>query len=867
MRGTMGTALALAIAMTFGVCPASSYAEEPVEVGIEEQELLGDAAGSESVDTQGIADDYAVALVGSESFVGIDEAFDALAASTSANTTLVLLKDVQLGTTKSIGSSSREDKDNTTKIINLNGHTITKVGTSAALAVRSGTLRLTGGGTLNGRVEVLAYEYGEAPAQGGSKPTEPAVFQLEDATIHCEDGMGVIIDHALFVMLDGTIEGCAGRGVYNYQGTFKMQGGTICDNNDSGVKIQDGSFEMTGGTISGNTAATLGGGVFLQGAKGAKMTGGTISQNVAQASGGGVYVGPVSDFTMSGGTIADNVVALAGGHGGGVYVEVVDWNNREQEYITPGSSFSQAGGTISGNIAAEGGGVYVQGTIPDDYTGDPNAYVFRMTGGTVEGNVATTGNGGGVYLLEGNTQLRKGEIQNNEAQGLGGGIYVGGRLCLGESGGGQASVLVAGNIANSGAQGTKSNVYLPDGQTIEVAGIVGDDTAMGVTTQKTTPAALGVQEVAITSGYKAARGDVDPFRYFSSDNDWYYVDWNERSLPTSERSEAALKMHTHDWTYAGQKAENTARITATCTNVSAKGKQPASVACSVGADPVVTLAVQNKVYDGKAAQAQVSLSKAWTEQNGLVLPGDVTYCDASGTQVALAVEVGTYAARVAVTDERGTTYVAEATFVIEPAPEPVAKVNVSYTAHQQKYGNLKTVKNGKASGKAGKGKRLEAIRAKVSSGSISYRSHVQGIGWEKKWSKNGAWSGTKGQSKRIEAIQMRYSGEGYSVWYRVYSQGFGWLGWARDGEPAGTSGQSKRTESYEVLVLPSTEVPNGYNPKDPAYIAFSRGSARIQNTGWIKSVAAGRIGKAGKGSGKAVEAIDVRILSKGAIVN
>jgi hypothetical protein len=53
-----------------------------------------------------------------------------------------------------------------------------------------------------------------------------------------------------------------------------------------------------------------------------------------------------------------------------------------------------------------------------------------------------------------------------------------------------------------------------------------------------------------------------------------------------------------------------------------------------------------------------------------------------------------------VTDERGTTYVAEATFVIEPAPEPVAKVNVSYTAHQQKYGNLKTVKNGKASGKS-----------------------------------------------------------------------------------------------------------------------------------------------------------------------
>lgn len=185
-------------------------------------------------------------------------------------------------------------------------------------------------------------------------------------------------------------------------------------------------------------------------------------------------------------------------------------------------------------------------------------------------------------------------------------------------------------------------------------------------------------------------------------------------------------------------------------------------------------------------------------------------------------------------------------------------VNVTYGAHVQSKGDLAAVSNGATSGTTGKSKRLEAIWATVEKGSIEYRSHVQGKGWESTWAKDGAVSGTKGKEKRVEAIQMQLSGlDDSSVWYRVHSQTYGWLGWAHDGEPAGTAGQLKRAEAYQVVVLPKGQTPTGYDASEPSYIGATTGKVHIQATGWTKKESALEFGTTG--ASRRLEAVSLKL--------
>ena len=82
-------------------------------------------------------------------------------------------------------------------------------------------------------------------------------------------------------------------------------------------------------------------------------------------------------------------------------------------------------------------------------------------------------------------------------------------------------------------------------------------------------------------------------------------------------------------------------------------------------------------------------------------------------------------------------------------------------------------------------------------------------------------AGTEGESRRIEAARIRLSGEQaehLSVWYRVHSQTYGWLGWAHDGADAGTTGLSKRAEAIEVQVLSQGSAPSGYDASQAACV-------------------------------------------------
>ena len=123
-------------------------------------------------------------------------------------------------------------------------------------------------------------------------------------------------------------------------------------------------------------------------------------------------------------------------------------------------------------------------------------------------------------------------------------------------------------------------------------------------------------------------------------------------------------------------------------------------------------------------------------------------------------------------------------------------------------------------GTTGLSRRLEAMRLTVPgmpvTGGVSYEVHAQDRGWMLPAAENGALAGTTGQSKRLEAVRISLTGDAakegnFSVWYRVHSQDYGWLGWAKDGADAGTSGLAKRAEAIDVQILPQGQVPAGYD--------------------------------------------------------
>jgi uncharacterized protein YjdB len=157
---------------------------------------------------------------------------------------------------------------------------------------------------------------------------------------------------------------------------------------------------------------------------------------------------------------------------------------------------------------------------------------------------------------------------------------------------------------------------------------------------------------------------------------------------------------------------------------------------------------------------------------------------------------------------RTATYQVE---VVKPAPTPKStpeKVpSVSYRTHVQRIGWQKYVKDGAMSGTSGRSLRLEGINIKLSnlpcSGGIQYRTHVQRIGWQG-WRKNGKMAGTSGKSYRLEAIEIKLYGElakKYDVYYRVHCQRFGWMGWAKNGQRSGSAGYSRRLEGIQIVLV------------------------------------------------------------------
>lgn len=148
-------------------------------------------------------------------------------------------------------------------------------------------------------------------------------------------------------------------------------------------------------------------------------------------------------------------------------------------------------------------------------------------------------------------------------------------------------------------------------------------------------------------------------------------------------------------------------------------------------------------------------------------------------------------------------------------------IGVTYRTHVQYVGwETDWAKNGDMAGTEGQSLRLEGVQIKLlgdnlpAEAGIEYRTHVQNIGWETTWAKDGTSAGTEGKSLRLEGIQIRLVNmpANYSVQYRTHVQNEGWeTEWAKDGETAGTEGKSYRLEGLEVKIVKLSADLTAYN--------------------------------------------------------
>ncbi len=170
-------------------------------------------------------------------------------------------------------------------------------------------------------------------------------------------------------------------------------------------------------------------------------------------------------------------------------------------------------------------------------------------------------------------------------------------------------------------------------------------------------------------------------------------------------------------------------------------------------------------------------------------------------------------------------------------------MKVLYSAHVQNIGWTNWVKNDEISGTVGEELRLEAIQIKLlntpDNVGIEYNVHVQNIGWQG-WKRDGEIAGTTGQDLRIEAIEIRLVDkntnkevDNMTVSYQSHIQGIGWQREKVDGETSGTTGQELRIEALKIKLI-NTKLPRGMiNIEKPTRTVFTGDSITIY--GWEMS--------------------------------
>ncbi len=312
-----------------------------------------------------------------------------------------------------------------------------KSGFSVLVNVAEGaSLELSGKVSLSGR-----YNKGAIISSKGA-------VVLSDEAVVCDGAASTVNtgvvdasgDKASLTMTGGVIEQCELKDAYCGAVHAKdgahvvMKGGVIRKNHVSFSTDGDGNYlsstgimlmgdahlEMSNGSIEDNAGYQGGAVVMYSEARNQRasfeMTGGQLVRNRGYKLGnrtpsGAVHVEGNAEFTLKGGKIEDNI-AYSDGKGGGVCV--VD--RGLQQGGRDRTAFTMKGGSVSGNSASAGGGVY---TYSDDVI---------LSAGEIKDNAARN-MGGGVYsegneyLVYSTLHIENALVVDNHAKKQGGGMW------------------------------------------------------------------------------------------------------------------------------------------------------------------------------------------------------------------------------------------------------------------------------------------------------------------------------------------------------------------------------------------------------------------------------------------------------------
>ncbi|MDM8274417.1 S-layer homology domain-containing protein [Enorma phocaeensis] len=328
--------------------------------------------------------------------------------------------------------------------------------TAEAVTISSGTYKLTD----NLSVRALAGDDSELKTTslyiGGNGEGATVNLDLQGYSLDSEDCAIIVVDGSTLNLYDS---GQGSSGGDDLTGSISGKTGLSFTDDDTeyvyagGVGVY-GTFNMYGGSITGNTAGKDG----------------------QVGYGGGVYVFGGATFNMYGGTISGNTATT---HGGGVAV-------RSAQDTTPvPKPLYVDGAEISGWVEVDGGDVAAELSVDllaelDPAAAGNSAGTFNLYGGTITGNTAP----------------------------VGGGIYAGGTVNIGQASGGApapAAISVMGNASG--------NLYVPTGITISLDGVPVTGSRIGVTMEQAPGLFAKAADTVASSALSS----------FTSDNGSYYV--------------------------------------------------------------------------------------------------------------------------------------------------------------------------------------------------------------------------------------------------------------------------------------------------------------------------------------------------------
>lgn len=398
-----------------------------------------DITGSENLPSSGVdivytrehIDDSVGGTVSDDSTKTLQDLVDE--APYDKETVITLKKHVKLGSTLTIPAGKM------IKITSDEPYTILakKSGFSVLVNVAEGaSLELSGKVSLSGR-----YNKGAIISSRGAVVLSDEAVVCDGAANTVNTGViDVSGDKASLTMTGGVIEQCELKDAYCGAVHAKdgahvvMKGGVIRKNHVSFSADGDGNYlsstgimlmgdahlEMSNGSIEDNAGYQGGAVVMYSETRNQRasfeMTGGQLVRNRGYKLGnrtpsGAVHVEGNAEFTLKGGKIEDNI-AYSDGKGGGVCVVDRGLQQGGRDH----TAFTMKGGSVSGNSASAGGGIY---TYSDD---------VKLSAGEIKDNTARN-MGGGVYsegneyLVYSTLHIENALVVDNHAKKQGGGMW------------------------------------------------------------------------------------------------------------------------------------------------------------------------------------------------------------------------------------------------------------------------------------------------------------------------------------------------------------------------------------------------------------------------------------------------------------